>query len=80
MAVLGNHSEGSSVPPEVSQGAELDDDYTKCTPSADCSSLYGRNIFRTKKFTKKRHESKARRTESLDTSNQCCSDEGGLNV
>lgn len=77
MAVLANNSEGSSVPPEVAQNLEVDDDYNKYTPSADYNSASGRLIFRNKKFTKKRHESKSRRTDVVDdASNACASDEG----
>lgn len=78
MAVLANNSEGSSVPPEMSQNLEVDDEYNKYTPSADYNSTSGRNIFRNKKFTKKRHESKARRTESQESGAVCCSDEGEI--
>lgn len=77
MAVLANNSEGSSVPPEVAQNLEVDDEYNKYTPSADYNSASGRLIFRNKKFTKKRHESKSRRTDVVDdASNACASDEG----
>lgn len=77
MAVLANNSEGSSVPPEMAQNLEVDDEYNKYTPSAEYNSTSGRNIFRNKKFTKKRHESKSRRTDhNQDAVNICGSDEG----
>ncbi|CAL8118362.1 unnamed protein product [Orchesella dallaii] len=74
MAMLGN-CEKSSVPPaEMQQNLEVDEEYNKYTPSADYNSTSNKHIFRNKKFTKKRHESKTRRTDQ-EGSNACCSDE-----
>lgn len=75
MAVLANNSDGCSVPAKIVENLEMDDDYNKYAPSADYNSTGGRNIFRNKKLTKKRHESKTRRTDQGST-NVCCSDEG----
>ncbi|ODM88985.1 hypothetical protein Ocin01_17698 [Orchesella cincta] len=74
MAVVGKTENSSVTPAEMQQNLEVDEEYNKYTPSADYNSTSNKHIFRNKKFTKKRHESKTRRTDQ-DASNACCSDE-----